>query len=44
MQEMHHLSNDLVYIDQLPLLSVLLEELADSVDDFARTLSVFYDS
>jgi hypothetical protein len=43
-QEKHHLSNNLVQIEQLPLQSILLEEQTDSVDDFARTLSVLFDS
>src|SRR5205807_8808696 len=38
------LSNNLVYIHELPLRSAFLEELADAADDFPRALSVFHDS
>jgi hypothetical protein len=36
-QENDHLSNDFVYIQQLPFRSTLLEEQADAADDFRRT-------
>src|SRR5207247_2298037 len=39
-----HLLNNLVYIHELPLRTILLEELAGPADDFRRALSVFHDS
>ena len=43
-QQDDHLSNNFVYIHQLPLRSTLLEEQADPADDFRRTRSVLHDS
>src|SRR5207245_6743409 len=43
-QEDDHLSNDFVYINQLPLRSTLLEEQAGSADDFPSTGCIFDDS
>src|SRR5437899_12484303 len=37
----YHLSNDLVYINQLPLRSTLLEQQAGSADNFRGTGCVF---
>src|SRR5712691_1320597 len=42
-QEDDHLSNNFVYIQQLPLRSTLLEEQADPTDDFRCTRSIFHD-
>src|SRR5437870_6481395 len=39
-----HLLNNLVYIHELPLRTILLEELAGPADDFRRALSVVHDS
>src|SRR5260370_38718930 len=44
MQKKCHLSNNLVWIDQLPLQRTLLKKQADAVDDLARTPSVLYNS
>src|SRR5260370_31180701 len=44
MQKKCHLSNNLVWIDQLPLQRTLLKKQADAVDDLARTPPVLYDS
>jgi len=40
-QEDDHLSNDFVYVYELPLRSTLLEEQPNPADDFRRTHSVF---
>src|SRR5580704_8480761 len=44
MQEDNHLSYDFIYINHLPFWTTLLEEQPDSLDDFRRASSVFYDS
>src|SRR5580704_11479300 len=43
-EEDDHPSNNFVYLHQLPLRRTLLEELADSADDFGSTRPIVHDS